>query len=567
MADAFATFFHEKVSNIRTSLATADDLTPLPPDIPTSVTFCDFTPVTEEEVEKLIRRSPTKSCCLDVLPTWLLKDTDVLQALLPHITEYINASLSSGCVPDCHKTAVITPLLKKEGLDVNTYKNYRPVSNLSFVSKLLERVVAGQLTKHMSDNNLLDPLQSAYRPGHSCETAILKVKSDIDSALAEGDGVLLLLLDLSAAFDLVDHPMLLDRLETLLGITGTARRWMESYLTSRTQSVMIGDAKSEPHALTTGVPQGSVLGPLLFLAYVLPLGHIIDALRIPHHGYADDGQLYSRFTLKHVPSLYEARDRLQVCAAEVRNWMVQNKLKVNDEKTEFLIITPKTFQTKLRELNITIRVGNADITPRSCVRDLGANLDQHMNMQPQVSSVVRGMYANIRRIGKIRNLIDQDTCAMLTNSLVLTKLDYHNGLLANLPRTTLQPLQLAQNMAARQVTRTKKSDHVTPILDALHWLPVHKRVVYKIVTLVYKALHGDAPQYLADLLSIYTPTRVLRSANATLLLKVPRCGKSIGERSFMFAGPEMWNALPDSLRSSPTLAILKKNLKTYLFGI
>jgi hypothetical protein len=388
LADAFATFFDEKVANIRATLASARGLTPTTSDTPTSATFSDFALVSEDEVSKFIRKSPTKSCSLDVLPTWLLKDSEILHILLPHITELINASLSSGCVPNRHKEAIITPLLKKEGLDVDILKNYRPVSNLSFNSKLLERVVAAQLSRHLTENNLLDPLQSAYRPGHSCENAPVKVKCDIDIALAERDGVLLLLLDLSAAFDLVDHPLLLDRLQTKHGVTGVAMEWMESYLSSRTQSVMIGNTTSVAKTLDTGVPQGSVLGPLLFLAYVRPLSDIIDAQGIPRHGYADDGQLYVRFSLKHVSSLFEARDSLQECAKHVRNWMMHNKLKVNDNKTEFMVIAPKHVHTKLQHTEVTIRVGEADITPSSTVRNLGGNFDQYMSMQPHVSSVV-----------------------------------------------------------------------------------------------------------------------------------------------------------------------------------
>jgi hypothetical protein len=247
--------------------------------------------------------------------------------------------------------------------------------------------------------------------------------------------------------------------------------------------------------------------------------------------------------------------------------MIKNKLKVNDQKTEFLTITPKNAPIRQQVQNITIQVGDADITSSTVVRDLGGHLDQYMNMQPQVSHVVQGMYANIRRIGKIRHLIDQDTCAILTSSLVLTRLDFHNALLANLPKATLAPLQMAQNVAARQVTRTKRSEHISPVLQALHWLPVHKRVIYKILVLVYKVLHGNGPVYLNELLSIYKPARVLRSMDTTLPLIIPRCPKAIGEHSFMFAGPQLWNNLPDSLRKVPTLQLYKKLLKTYLFGL
>jgi len=568
LAEDFASFFSQKVEDIRASLASLEtELTPLPPDISTTVSLCSFSPVTVDDVRKVIKRSPTKSCSLDVLPTWFLKDSLILEALLPHITACINTSLSSGCVPDCYKVAIVTPLLKKDDLDVNTYKNYRPVSNLPFLSKVLERVVADQLTKHMSDNNMYDPLQSAYRAAHSTESALIKVKGDIDTALGEGDGVLLLLLDLSAAFDTVDHTLLLNRIEALLGIKGNVKRWITSYLSSRSQSVAIHGAKSQPKPLSTGVPQGSVLGPLLFLAYVLPLGSLIDAHGSYRHGYADDSQLYQRFSLKHVSLLFEARDILEVLAEKARSWMIQNKLKVNDSKTEFMIIAPRHFHAKLRGLDISIRVGQAEITPSTAVRDLGAILDQFMDMQQQVSHVVRGMYANIRRISKIRHLLDPGTRATVIGSLVTSRLDFHNALLANLPMSTLRPLQLAQNVAARLVSGTRKSEHISPVLDSLHWLPVHKRVMFKILVFVYRALHGCAPIYLSRMLNIYRPSRTLRSMDQRLLLVIPRCTRSMGERSFAYAGPNMWNSLPEHLRASATIETFKKHLKTYLFTL
>ena len=189
---------------------------------------------------------------------------------------YINASISSGNVPTCFKSAVVTPLnIKKPNLDHNTLKNYRPVSNLSFPSKVLERIVADQLNDHITRSNLADPMQSAYQKGHSCDTALLRVKNDTDMALDRGEGTLLLL-NLSAAFDTVHHDLLLARLSETFGVKDTALAWFHDYLTGRTQVVSAGCSRSQEYALTTGVPQGSVLGPILFLCYVQPLVTVFE---------------------------------------------------------------------------------------------------------------------------------------------------------------------------------------------------------------------------------------------------------------------------------------------------
>ena len=157
-------------------------------------------------------------------------------------------------------------------------------------------------------------------------------------------------------------------------------------------------------------------------------------------------------------------------------------------------------------MNVTIRVGQASVAPSSSVRDLGAIIDKTMTMVPQVSNVIRGMYTHIRRIAKIHHNLDKSTCATLTQALVTSRLDFQNALFINLPKSTLAPLQLAQNAAARLVSGAKKSDHISPILSSLHWLPVQKRIMYKVLILVYKTLYNYAPPtYMSEMLTIYHP--------------------------------------------------------------
>uniref|UniRef100_UPI003AF53422 reverse transcriptase domain-containing protein n=1 Tax=Thiolapillus sp. TaxID=2017437 RepID=UPI003AF53422 len=229
------------------------------------VPLCTFKPVSESVVKNLILKSAPKTCQLDPIPTPLL--VECLDTLLPSLTALVNSSLSSGVFPEVFKTALVTPLLKKKSLDQNELKNYRPVSNLSFVSKIIEKLVLSQLSDHLSANSLYNRFQSAYRPGHSTETALLKIVNDLLLALDDGNVSLLALLDLSAAFDTIDHSILLHRLHHDFGIQGTALDWFSSYLTNRTQSVSIHCYTSEPAPISFGVPQGSVLGPVLFVLY------------------------------------------------------------------------------------------------------------------------------------------------------------------------------------------------------------------------------------------------------------------------------------------------------------
>ena len=280
LPEQFAQFFSYKIDSLREKLDSR-------PSVPPTFTvykgpiFGNFVPVSDNEILDLLKRMPTKCCSLDPIPTDLVKEC--AENLVPHITCIINNSLATGIVPDKFKQAIVIPLLKNAGLDCNNLKNFRPVSNLPFVSKILEKVVLCQLQQHLNHNNLLEVNQSAYRKGHSVETATLSV---MDNLLTKSDEKLIsmiALLDLSAAFDTLDHAILLRRLEHSFGIRGNVLKWFTSYVSQRSQSVSVNESISNPRPLTYGVPQGSVLGPVLFTLYSQPLSDVISQFNCSFH--------------------------------------------------------------------------------------------------------------------------------------------------------------------------------------------------------------------------------------------------------------------------------------------
>ena len=206
-----------------------------------------------------------------------------LDRLIPIITCIINESLQSGVVPQPFKYAVVTPILKKPNLSPEDLKHFRPVSNLPFLSKILEKIVAIQLRNHLIKYNLFEPNQSAYRQHHNTETALLKIQNDLLCAADVGNVSILALLDLSAAFDTIDHSILIERLSRSFGLSETVLDWFRSYLFGRSQSVMVNGLKSSPFPLEFGVPQGSVLGPLLYTLYTQPLGDVIKQHSMDYH--------------------------------------------------------------------------------------------------------------------------------------------------------------------------------------------------------------------------------------------------------------------------------------------
>ena len=279
LCEEFADFFAEKIVKIRLDLekevATGNiSTTKSGNQVPTiNHELNKFHAVTEEYIEKLVNNMATKSCELDAMPTWLLKES--LDILLPTLTTIVNLSLEQSTVPMQFKKALLKPLIKKSMLDPNIMKHYRPVSNMDFISKLLEKVVADQLETHLSSNNLYEHLQSAYRRYHSTETALLKVSNDVLKVINDDNVCLLVLLDLSAAFDTIDHGILLERLQNQFHICGTALDWITSYLRDRKQTVAIENITSRERNPDFGIPQGSVLGPLLSTLYTVPLSDII----------------------------------------------------------------------------------------------------------------------------------------------------------------------------------------------------------------------------------------------------------------------------------------------------
>ena len=416
---------------------------------------------------------------------------------------------------------------------------------------------------YLQDNELLDSFQSAYKPGHSVETLLDNLLDIVFRELDSGNITALIMLDMSSAFDTVDHAILIQRLR-YLGIKGTVLDWFISYLCDRSHYVRIGDSTSCKTMTKFGVPQGSVGGPLLFSLYMQPISEVFRKHCISYHCYADDIQLYLSFKPT-VSSLSSAIAKLEACLQDLKIWLTSNGLKLNDDKSEFLLLGSKHMLSKVDYQSCHVNIGSTCITPSKTARNLGVIFDQEMSFRSHVTHIQRNVRYQLRNLSFIRKYLSKSAAEILIHALISSRLDFSNSLLCNLSKKDVTKLQRLQNSAARLLTFTNKFDSMSPVLRSLHWLPVEKRIIFKILLLVHHSVHSFSPIYISNSVQKYNPTRRLRSSSDTFLLQTPRVKHGYGDHAFSVMGPKLWNKLPLQLRELSSTESFKSKLKTYLF--
>ena len=279
VAEEFVSFFLNKIDKIRENFQGIDPYQLRQLETPQ---LEKFTPITTGQLEKTIKGMQPKTYALDVIPTSKLQE--VLGGCLPAITHLVDSSLDQGAFCKDWKEALVKPLIKKKSLGTQN-SNYRPVSNLSFISKIIEKVTLEQFNQHCQENSLVPEYQSAYRKNHSCETSLVKLVNDILWSMDRQLVTAIVILDLSTALDTVDHNLLLDVLEARFGITGTARKWYASYLQPRRFRVLVGKEESKPRQPDYSVPQGSIQGAFLFVTQASTPDEIVDSTKLELNGF------------------------------------------------------------------------------------------------------------------------------------------------------------------------------------------------------------------------------------------------------------------------------------------
>ena len=549
LANSFNSFYIDKVQKIRSNIPATDSVRF--DSLNGDIVLDAFMPTTVPELRKIIKESAIKTSFHDILPAKLLKQ--VIEDLLPHICDLVNKSLTTGSVEGM-KESIIIPLLKKTGLDTEVLKNYRPVANLVFLDQLIQRVVFRRLDEHMRLHNLHIKYQHGYKKYHSPETLLVHLIDDVLLVLDRGSGVILLLIDLSAAFDTVDIDLMLQVLESEIGITGLASQWFNSFLRDRKQRVLIENTLSETSSVHLGVPQGSVLGPVLFNIYSRSLFTVIENCGFSTSGYADDNNARTSFALQFQYDIIT--HQLPDLMKEISNWMNSHFLKINPDKTEIILFLPKNLKNE-KTINGSFLEGNC-IRFSNVVKNLGVKLDRFLDMDHQVNAIVSHCYKLISDVGINRNLLSAKDVELLMHAMVSSRIDYCNSLYIGVAKDVIYKLQKVQNAAARLIVKRRKNQSVRDTLNQLHWLRVEERIVFKLILLTFKCFHKVAPESLCNLITI-------RSAEHFLLNNV-YLDTSYGRRTFTYCAPRYWNALPYEIRSEIRLEPFKRLTKHLLFN-
>ena len=293
------------------------------------------------------------------------------------------------------------------------------------------------------------------------------------------------------------------------------------------------------------------------------LHYIARAHGLNIHFYADDIQLYITFETSCSYDMVSARLKIEACIRDIELWMLINKLKMNNGKTDVAVFSSR-YRPKPSLHSVSVCDKTVECSPT--VKNIGVLFDDSLSLVPHVTAACKSAFYHLRNIYKIRRFLTPETTESIVHAFVASRIDYCNSLLYGLPKCVLKKLQYVQNSAARLIYLSKKFDHVTPLLISLHWLPIEQRINFKILLITYKALNGKAPKYISDLLSPYSPGRNLRSANQKLLCKASYNLKTYGARSFSCAAPLLWNSIPYDLVTPVLLILLNGNLKLGSFA-
>ena len=493
----------------------------------------------------------TRSIGSDGISLQFIKDALCIIAF--YLTCIINTSIVTGVFPLAWKHALVIPLFKNG--DFDHVNNYRPISLLPILSKILEKIVSKQLLNFLENNHCLSKCQHGFRPNLSTETALTVVTDAIYNNMDNKKISLLTLCDLSKAFDSVSHSILLKKCSNL----NIDPQWFRSYLTNRSQSVKLKTATSSKISVTYGVPQGSILGPILFNIYVNDMLQYITTCTLIQ--YADDTQFIHSGSLENLANIINDAEKT---LADANEYFLKNGLMVNPNKTQCIFIGSRQLLSHIPE-DAVIHLGDTSIRPSTSVKNLGLYMDRYMTFDTHINELSKKTIGMLIYISRVSINFDKVTRTIIVQSLVLSLINYCIRIWGTTNTTLIKKVQKLQNFAARvSIGGMKKYDHVSPALEELKWLKVKQKHVFDINIAMYKFVNGMYPDWLLPLPTVQSITggRTRQKYN----IVVPRTKTDSGAKAFSVNGPKTWNSLPSNVTKANTLSSFKRKLMSYILS-
>jgi hypothetical protein len=498
----------------------------------------------------LCKLQPNKSTGLDNIPAkFLIRDG--ASVLKDPITFIINLSINTNSVPDDLKCARVTPLFKKGSR--STVGNYRPISILNVVSKILEKSVFNQLDQYLTDQQLLYAHQSGFRGTYSTDTCLIHLTDHVRTHISEGNYTGMVMLDLQKAFDTVNHDILCNKLR-VMGVESID--WFRSYLSDRRQVVCVNKTSSNPMSITCGVPQGSILGPLLFLCYINDMPISVNCKLLL---YADDSAL-----------LVDGKDPVEIAAKlskeleSCQQWLIDNKLSLHLGKTEAILFGSNRKLKKHNDFNVMCN--NEPIKSTQSVKYLGITLDKCLSGETIANNVIKKAGARLGFLYRQAHFLDQKTRKTLVTALIQCYFDYScSSWFSGISKKLQNKLQVTQNKVVRFVLSLDSRAHVGQAeLDKLGFLNVDDRVKQMKLNHAFKIFNNTSPGYLSEHFIKLSDMHRYNTRDSHLNFVIPRVQGKLGSDTFHYTAVKVWNALPGIIKSSNTYAYFKKEVKSHL---
>ncbi|CAK1579495.1 unnamed protein product [Parnassius mnemosyne] len=517
-----------------------------------------FSTVTEKDILKVLQKLKSKAVGHDNIGRTMI--SYVSEHIVPILASIINRSLLTGNFPSCWQKAFVLPLPKISM--PSALNHFRPISILPFLSKVLEAVALKQIQTYLTKSNLLNQHQSGFRPGHSTTTALLKITEDVRDGMEFGRLTVLVLIDFSNAFNTVDHDILIAIL-SYIGFSLSARNWVSSYLRGRQQAVRVDGMVSDWCELTTGVPQGGILSPLLFSIFI---NMITCNFRASYHMYADDLQLYAHAD---ATTMNNAITVINSDLNWILNWSRRYGVTVNPSKCQAIALGSARHLGKLNHTSLDPLIYNGVVIPYSShVRDLGLSLDCSLTWRSHVEEVSRKVCTTLRQLYRFKNILPPCTKKLLIESLILPMFDYADVCYLDADKYLVNKLDRLLNNCIRFIYGLRKYDHVSFYRSQLKWLNIPQRRNLRILSTLFTILNDPlAPEYLKCKFQYLGSSHDcnLRSRN-NLVLQIPSHRTGFLSNSFAVTAVRLWNTLPLAIRKSPNKWIFKTNVKEHYLG-